>query len=251
MPDFRVADTAPEHPKLRAAGLPAAGLWALAGAYSMRELTDGWVPGYWVATWPQGARHAAALIRVGLWHPQARHGLPGYAFHDWDGYQRAAEKIRQDRISARERAEKSRRSSAARAPAPKPHVRKPSHDSLALALTKETSPPLSRTQRTRIDKLAAAADATAEEIQTLLIHTRRQRPDVRSPLAFLTTCHANGDLADQLAELRAGTRRKRTAAARRAAIDACDRCDDNGQREITPDRYGRCDHTPKPAEATG
>lgn len=90
MPDFRVADTAPEHPKLRAAGLAAAGLWSMAGAWAMRELTDGWVPDYWVASWPSGRRAATTLVKVGLWYREQRRGIDGYVYHDWEGYQRLA-----------------------------------------------------------------------------------------------------------------------------------------------------------------
>lgn len=103
MPDFRVADSAPEHRKLRAAGLPAAGLWSMAGAWAMRELTDGWVPRYWVASWPGGTRHARTLVSVGLWRPEQRDGIPGYAFHDWPEYQRSAEQVEQERQKARDR----------------------------------------------------------------------------------------------------------------------------------------------------
>lgn len=100
MPDFRVADTAPEHPKLRAVGLPAIGLWAAAGAYAMRELTDGWVPEYWVLTWPGAKRHAAALVGIGLWERKPNdHGMPGYQFHDWSDYQRSAEQLATERAT--------------------------------------------------------------------------------------------------------------------------------------------------------
>lgn len=142
MPDFRVADTAPEHRKLRTAGLAAAGLWALAGAYAMRELTDGWVPEYWVTTWPAGKRQASTLVSVGLWRREKRDGLPGYSFHDWTGYQRPADKIHEDRRKGRERAAKSRHGSGARSPERNaepageddPYVRPESHDSLPLPL---------------------------------------------------------------------------------------------------------------------
>jgi hypothetical protein len=97
MPDFRVADTAPEHPKLRAAGLAAAGLWAAGGAYAMRELTDGWVPDYWIRSWPGGAAAARKLVAVGLWAAENRQGLPGYRFHDWTDYQRTAEQLAAER----------------------------------------------------------------------------------------------------------------------------------------------------------
>lgn len=103
MVDFRVADSAPEHGKLRAAGPAAIGIWCMAGAYAMRELTDGWVPDYWVQTWPAGKRHAATLVKVGLWRREQRNGIDGYAFHDWDQYQRPAQKVVEQREKARGR----------------------------------------------------------------------------------------------------------------------------------------------------
>lgn len=108
MPDFRVADTAPEHPKLRDAGLAAAGLWSLAGAYAMRELTDGWVPEYWVTTWPSGKTQATKLVQVGLWTRERRGSQPGYQFHDWGDYQRAAARFEEEREMNRERARRYR-----------------------------------------------------------------------------------------------------------------------------------------------
>lgn len=103
MPDFRIAESAAEHRKLRAAGLPAAGLWSLAGAWAMRELTDGWVPAYWVASWPGGMKHARTLVSVGLWYAEERDRIPGYVFHDWPDYQRSAEQVEHERQRARDR----------------------------------------------------------------------------------------------------------------------------------------------------
>lgn len=103
MPDFRIDETAPEHPKLRAAGLAAAGLWAMAGAHSMKEGTDGWVPAYWVGTWPSGKRYANTLVKVGLWTVEARNGIQGYRFHDFLDYQRSAKKIEEEREKAQQR----------------------------------------------------------------------------------------------------------------------------------------------------
>lgn len=105
MPDFRIADTAPEHRKLRSAGLAAAGLWALAGAYAMRELTDGWVPDYWVQTWPNGKKSGAALVAAGLWKIEERGGLPGYRFHDWLDYQRSEQQFASERYANKLRRE--------------------------------------------------------------------------------------------------------------------------------------------------
>jgi len=103
MPDFRISATAAEHRKFRAAGPPAVGLWAMAGAYCMRELTDGWVPTYWITTWPAGKRLARKLVAVGLWTEQGRDEIPGFRFHDWADVQRMAEQIHDERTKARER----------------------------------------------------------------------------------------------------------------------------------------------------
>lgn len=95
MPDFRIADTAAEHAKMRAAGPAAVGLWAMAGAYAMNpaHLTDGWVPAYWVISWPSGKKLASTLVKVGLWREEARDGMQGWLFHDWTDIQRSADEI--------------------------------------------------------------------------------------------------------------------------------------------------------------
>lgn len=105
MPDFRVSDTAAEHPKLRAAGLAAAGLWTMAGSWSMNpaHLTDGWVPTHYVDSWTGGRRHARRLVQVGLWSDEPRAGVPGYRYHDWADYQRLRAKIEEEQRKARDR----------------------------------------------------------------------------------------------------------------------------------------------------
>lgn len=99
MVDFRVTDNIPEESAHRAAGLAANGLYMVAGAYCMRELTDGWVPLHYVTSWPQGKRAAGVLVERGLWREEARDGLPGYRFTDWSA-QRSAESVRQARAKA-------------------------------------------------------------------------------------------------------------------------------------------------------
>lgn len=99
MPWFKIDDTLHSHPKIRGAGLPAMGLWALAGSYSMAYKTDGFVPMWFVETWPQGARRARELTQNGLWNETET----GFQFHDWDDFQPTADEIEKDRESARER----------------------------------------------------------------------------------------------------------------------------------------------------
>lgn len=122
MPDFRVSDTAANHPKFRVAGLAALGLWTACGSWAMGELTDGFVPEYYVNSWPSGKRSAARLVDAGLWTETSRNGLRGWQFHDFLDVQRPAETIVAERESARERARKSRRAHAERAAHAQPDV---------------------------------------------------------------------------------------------------------------------------------
>ncbi|MBB1153972.1 hypothetical protein [Amycolatopsis dendrobii] len=105
MPDFRVSDTASEHPKLRAAGLAAFGLWAAAGSWCMNpaHLTDGWVPLYYVQSWSSGKKLAKKLVEVGLWSEETRDSTPGFRYHDWTDIQRSRSSIEDEKRKARDR----------------------------------------------------------------------------------------------------------------------------------------------------
>lgn len=105
MPDFRIDDTASEHPKLRAAGLQAFGLWSAAGSWCMNpaHLTDGWVPMHYVQSWDGGKKSAKKLVDVGLWREEPRDGMAGYQFHDWEHFQRTAKAIEDEKRKARDR----------------------------------------------------------------------------------------------------------------------------------------------------
>jgi hypothetical protein len=99
MPWFKVDDALHAHPKARAAGLPAMGLWAMAGSYCMSYKTDGAVPAWFVAGWPQGKALAAKLVAARLWETAE----DGYLFHDWADFQPTAEEIEAEREKSRER----------------------------------------------------------------------------------------------------------------------------------------------------
>lgn len=99
MPWFKVDDALHSHPKARVAGLPAMGLWAIAGSYSMSYKTDGFVPTWFVTGWPQGRNLAARLIAAHLWEATE----DGFQFHDWADFQPTAEEIEAEREKSRER----------------------------------------------------------------------------------------------------------------------------------------------------
>lgn len=109
MPWFRVDDTLHGHPKARRAGLAAMGLWNLAGSHSMAYKTEGFVPEWFVLSWPQGKRLAAQLVKQGLWLADAeRDEEAGWQFHDWEDYQASADEVEEDREKARDRQRKRR-----------------------------------------------------------------------------------------------------------------------------------------------
>lgn len=80
MPWFNVDDGFAFHRKAVLAGNSAIGLWARAGSWCAKELTDGFVPDHMVPT--MGTRHQAdKLVRSGLWQRDDLRG--GFQFHEW------------------------------------------------------------------------------------------------------------------------------------------------------------------------
>jgi hypothetical protein len=108
---FKVDDKLHDHRKARAAGLPAMGLWVLAGSWSADNTTDGFVPDTVCARWDRQFRKlAAALVRVDLWSPAEKDGEVGWQFHQWEERQPTREEIEKKRAEARERMKNQRKS---------------------------------------------------------------------------------------------------------------------------------------------
>lgn len=107
---FKVDDTLSAHPKTRAAGLAAMGLWVVAGSWSSQQLTEGFIPTWFVETWPRGRRHAVELVAAGLWIQRS----DGWEFHDWTDCNPTAEKERARRKSAADRQRRARERAAER-----------------------------------------------------------------------------------------------------------------------------------------
>lgn len=112
---FYVDDQLHGHPKPRKAGLDAMGLWAMAGSHSTGYKANGFVPAYYVASWPKGKQLAAKLVDAGMWHVNEP-GLecdcvpdgadltePGWRYHDWLDINKGADEIEKERERARVR----------------------------------------------------------------------------------------------------------------------------------------------------
>lgn len=104
MPWFNVDDKMFSHEKPRKAGLEAIGLWAVCGSFCSNNLTDGFVPEWYVKSWSRGARLAQNLVDARLWEPADG----GWQFLSWPEYQRTKAEIEADRAQARERMKKTR-----------------------------------------------------------------------------------------------------------------------------------------------
>jgi len=108
MPYFYVDDHAHSHPKFRRAGLEAVGLWTMAGSWARAHKQDGFVPEWFVATWPKGMRLAAALVVSELWSPATQGGEDGWTYHDWLDIHDGSDQVEQQRVKNRERQRKRR-----------------------------------------------------------------------------------------------------------------------------------------------
>ena len=101
---FKVDDGFYDHPKVIDLPLAAVGLWALAGAYCARHLTDGVITDRQIRAIGGTRKQAAALVAAGLWSvddapPSARR----FAFNDWGDFQPSRADVEAKREEARER----------------------------------------------------------------------------------------------------------------------------------------------------
>ena len=109
MPWFKVDDTLAHHAKVLAAGNAAVGLWVRAGAWSMQQLTDGFIPTH-VARQLGSRVEACRLCDAGLWVEKD----DGYLFHEWGQRQPSRVQVLSERESARERQQRARDAARAR-----------------------------------------------------------------------------------------------------------------------------------------
>lgn len=109
MPWFKVDDTLPFHAKVLAAGNPAMGLWVRAGAWSMQQLTDGWIPQH-VARTLGTQVEARRLVDARLWVEKS----DGYQFHEWVQRQPSRVRLEADREAAKQRQQRAREAASRR-----------------------------------------------------------------------------------------------------------------------------------------
>lgn len=97
----KLDDSFYDNPKVEAAGLAAAGLYAKSLAYCGRHLTDGYVPFTFVRA--HGTKAAAArLVEVGLWTLNGE----GWVIHDYTEFNFTRDRVLEKRAVDAERKRK-------------------------------------------------------------------------------------------------------------------------------------------------
>ena len=88
------------------------GLWTVCLSYCGDQLTDGWVPVWYVATWApgrKGIKLADQLVAAELWERAELSGEKGWLFHDYHEQNSTREKVLADREAEKVRKAEQRR----------------------------------------------------------------------------------------------------------------------------------------------
>ena len=265
---FKVDDGFYDHPKVIDLPLAAVGLWSLAGAYCARHLTDGVITDRQIRAIGGTRKQAAALVAADLWSaddapPSARR----FAFNDWGDFQPTREEVEKKRAEEAERKRQWRDAKAAKqgkrqnVPAGQaggqtvgrtPDVRPESRVLSAL-------PDPSRPDPTRPDPFINTASSSpngeqgdGKSASQDFHHPPELGPTVRRLLAAGhdptvveaavaawdarpapkgpgLLPHLLADAEATIAAEHAEAQKRELAAAKRAATNACDLCDETGQ----------------------
>lgn len=106
---FKVDDSFYDHPKFLDVPNAAIGLWAKAGAWCGKHLTDGVIPATQVKLFKGTNSQINALISARIWiEDRSENGAKVYRFHDWNDYQPTRKQKLKEREESAERQRKSR-----------------------------------------------------------------------------------------------------------------------------------------------
>jgi len=212
----------------------AIGLWILAGTWSAKELTDGFVPDYVVEELGGTPAMAEQLIKAGLWEKAEN----GYQFVRWSDYQPTKVEVLTRRAQEAERKQRAREAKRNRSDLGiVDNVRNVSQwdtpGSPAGVRPESALPDPTRPDPTRINRDLVG------ELTSVGARCPRHHHDPDPP-----PCGACADArrANDAAKQTADAERQAQRAALRAAIDDCTHCDDYGLFEVRPNEMARCPH---------
>ena len=187
---FKADDGFYDHPKFLKLSNAAVGLWAKAGSWCGRYLTDGVIPASQVKVLKGTANQVSALIEVGLWvETELDSGAKAYRFHDWDDYQPTREQKLKERADAAERQRESRERKRQKQ-GKRENVTRDSHEPVTRDSHECHTNLSQRPDPTRPDpspsevQVAGSADGEqgAGELASMIDFVVRDRPDCRPGL---------------------------------------------------------------------
>lgn len=257
MPWFKVDDDLAFHAKVVAAGNAAIGMWVRAGAWSAQTLTDGFIPKHMISSLGN-ASQAKKLVEVGLWSKTDR----GFQFHEWDQRQPSRDETERKRAEARDRMKRARQSRKQRNSESNRSQEVRANDERTNGEVREKftssspNPVPTRPNPTRPEVIGNSERGSHVGERASSEPPAATCP--KHPEGTTAPCRACGDArtardrwdADarrRQAEVQSAEARER-AELRRAAVEACEHCDDDGRRLDAPGLV--CDHTPDQAERT-
>ena len=254
----------------------AIGLWAKAGAWCGKHLTDGVIPASQVKLFKGTPSQVKALVSSGIWiEDRSENGSKVYRFHDWNEYQPTREQKLKEREDGAERKRKSRQRKRQELQE-RENVTRDSHVTPSRDSHESHKGVSQRPDPTRPDPtpnmvtvsqpsngdLGAGSQAGETSLDELARATRRARNAGISDTAikagtheFERRPHPKGPgllrtlINDAWQQEQDTKRSKQEAQNRRAAIDECNLCDSNGMRYENGQAW-RCNHqTPTLATA--
>lgn len=269
---FKVDDSFYDHPKFIDLPNAAIGLWAKCGAWCGKHLTDGVIPASQVKRFKGTTSQINALVSERIWvEERDESGAKVYRFHDWNEYQPTRKQVLKERQDGAERQRKSRQQKREEQEQRENVTRDshvtPSRDSHECHKGVSHRPDPTRPDPTfnggEVASHLSVVDAREHEwpagedpLDVLGAATQRARNAGISETAIKAGYaeydrrpHPKGPgllrtlINDAWDQERSRAADDNARAARRATIDACDRCDDNGW-VIGTNPAVKCNHQP-------
>lgn len=257
---FKVDDGFYDNPKVAGISNAAVGLWAKAGSFCAKHLTDGVITAQQVRALKGTEAQISALIRAGLWvETECDLGVKAYSFRNWFEYQPTRDSVEESRREWSEKKRKSRERKRAEQQergnvpggvtreSPKgtfegvtemsgtiPDPTRPDPSLSMVTVSKQATSSTARDEwaaakniPTELHSAASRALANGHPEQAILLAAQewQTRPGHKTPGLLAPLIRD----AETRLESEAGQQRKHDQAqARRDAITNCDMCDPNG-----------------------
>ncbi|QDH93211.1 hypothetical protein SEA_ZIPP_57 [Gordonia phage Zipp] len=269
---FKVDDKFADHPKVESLSMAARGLWVTAGAWCASHLTDGHVTKKRIRALGGTPSQCANLVANGLWFSCSQHENC-YAFHDWNEYQPTRESEQNRKLEQAERQQRSRErrereqaqqeivtrddlvtshvtsrvshASPTRAPARTPTRPDPTRSSGQVLeggspqQTRETATAPDPVTRGSLALVVSAAPDADPEPDSKCARHRTRIGRIDEPCAACRDARLAHEAWTDRTTAAALAERLAATTARRAAINACTRCDEFGWQ---------LDHTGQPTD---